>query len=687
MSQVTIYINSKPIEVSTLADNVLHASILAGNPLSESCYHNGLKAVHCTGFCAVYCRAEKSVMAACKLKVSAGMYIDTEHKKVRETCQRLLTFLLRNHPLECPVCPKNGECFLQDAVMHYGVCNEQVMQFSHIKKEQKFGQFLTTSMNRCISCGLCISFAQDVVGSNMIGVGYMEKGLELLGFGNANSPSILSGNLSDVCPVGAIAERMTLRGIGAKRIQTFEGLDLHDGCATPLSIGVADDRIIFVKPLKKEGRYRWISDKARFGFDGFSANRLTQSTVSANNKKIVSSLHKITHYLCDILDRAGSDRSCLLLGPFVDLETLFVLKKFSKKFGIKYISSHSKKIPMAFSKYSSAYTFGGKLSRLYEADAIVIVGLRPIQEAPLLHTMLVDHYRKNGTPILAMSHPFFMPYGKNVGPQSAHLGAMLSGASPYMDMLLKAQKPLFICGYDALSSHYADALYQAVRIVAMTHSKDPSWNPIAFIPPNTTFVGQYDMQLCDQGSDGLTGYGIQKSLQTGYLKMAFLFGFDHVPSGIDQKCFVVYQGTHKTAASNVARVTIPAYSHVEKNGLYVNAEGQLLRAQKSVEPLEGMCDTIGFLQGMMRNVDAQYYAQDRLEIGEMCYRYYAEHYGESGEKRVQDKSTLTPVEVVPETWGTSLKHYYATDSLSMASQNLQKNAKKMLWHNEEEGVW
>ena len=686
MKLCTIYIDGVGLQVQSNYD-LWRACLLAGRPLPGFCWHNGLRAESCAGLCAVYCCREKRVKHSCSMRIVPGMYVSTKHEALSVVRTNILKFLIEKHPLECPVCPQNGACVLQDFSMRYpGACGQQITM-PLIREDIHCGGFLQVAINRCVDCGLCTRFCEEVVGSQALVMGATPAGVRLKGLGYSDAPCVFSGNLSDLCPAGVFWDVGCCMGEHRRFAKYVESLDVHDSCGTPVHVVAEHNTVVGVKPRKNLDRYKWISDKARFSYDALSHNRLEVPVVRTRAQTLVFSWKKTIDTLALSLEKAGLEKTAVLVGPSVDLETLWVLRRLVHYCNIQHIDSHQRKMPQAFAHTSGLYTFGGPFERIFEADMIVLVGIRPVYEAPLLHTLLVQHYNKTQVPIVAMSGDFFMPYGENLGPNSLYLRQMMGESSAYQKGLENAQRPLFICGYDAFSGQHSDVVLNAVLSLAKRYTRAHKWNGVAFVPPHMSFVGCHDLGLCPKETHNLSGYGIAQYLQKGFLNAVLLLGYDTLQPSIFGNALCVYQGGNATDTARVAHIALSEAMHTEKTGLYVNGEGRVNVAYQATQPSDKVRDGVWIIQELLKRFDPDYHPCDRADITKECRNFYEQNLGLAGEKRVYMEAPTESATLPAETWGMSLQNFYTTDGMAQSSPHLQRIAHRVNWDRGKQGVW
>jgi len=274
---VTISVNNQFIIVPQTV-SVLEACEMLGVNIPRFCYHSQLPIAGNCRMCLVEIEKSPKPVASCAMPVVNGMRIFTDTPLVKKARESVLEFLLINHPLDCPICDQGGECDLQDQALVFGSDKSRFFDFKRTVTDKNISPLIKTIMTRCIHCTRCVRFSADVAGFTQLGTTNRGKDTEI---GVYISSSIthfeLSGNLIDVCPVGALTSKPYAFSARPWEIKSTKSIDFSDSCGTPIIIESKETDILRVLPKQNDLINRvWISDRCRFSFDGYKNQRLNQ---------------------------------------------------------------------------------------------------------------------------------------------------------------------------------------------------------------------------------------------------------------------------------------------------------------------------------------------------------------------------------------------------------------------------
>jgi len=490
--RVKVYIND--IEVSVLENStVLQACEKIGIKVPRFCYHEKLSIAGNCRMCLVEVKNAPKLQASCALPVMADARIYTDTLAVRKAREGIMELLLINHPLDCPICDQGGECDLQDQAMYYGSDHGRFNEYKRATSNKNFGPLIKTIMNRCIHCTRCVRFATEIAGCPEVGTIGRGSNMEISTF-NLNPSSItnvdlpspqmyateegsqenedynpksnvdyttqlsgvldseLSGNLIDICPVGALTSLPYAFVARPWECKSIESIDVTDTYCSNIKLdlrGQGPGSILRVLP--NDGS--WISDKTRFSYDGLKRQRLVTpllKTEASNNKLSPVTWDQVNLQLKQELD--STTPTTIFVGNHVDypsMEALKELKSKNKNLNLLFVNSDTARYnsnaaaPTELSnlklssKTSSDTNLSGvsflKSSDLEEADFVLLVGTNPRLESPVLNTGL-QKIAKRGTVALIGSHATKLPYPVK------HLGVSVSSLTNLLDNLDNASQ-------------------------------------------------------------------------------------------------------------------------------------------------------------------------------------------------------------------------------------------------------
>ena len=265
-----------------------------GINIPHYCYHKGLSISGNCRMCLIELKNSPKPIVSCAMNASSCLAngdIYTNSSLVKKARENILEFLLLNHPLDCPICDQGGECDLQDQSLFFGLTKKRFYNFKRIVINKNIGPIVKTVMTRCIHCTRCVRFAAEVAGVENMGM--FGRGLqsEIGTYVEKIFQSELSGNVIDLCPVGALTSKPYPFISRNWELKNVTSIDFSDGFGTPIQVFIKNNQVIKILPSYDETSYKtnWISDKTRFSFDGmFSPERITHSFIKNNNKLFVS---------------------------------------------------------------------------------------------------------------------------------------------------------------------------------------------------------------------------------------------------------------------------------------------------------------------------------------------------------------------------------------------------------------
>ena len=383
-----IFINDKPIEIDE-GITVLQACEIAGIEIPRFCYHERLSIAGNCRMCLVEMENSIKPVASCAMPVAEGMKIKTNSEMVEKARKGVMEFLLINHPLDCPICDQGGECDLQDQAMAYGNGFSRFFEKKRAVKDKHLGPLIKTHMTRCIHCTRCVRFSEEVAGNNQLGTVGRGEDTEITSYLEKTIDSELSGNVIDLCPVGALTSKPYAFIARPWELKKTNSIDVFDAVGSNIRLDSKGDKILRVLPrINEEINEEWISDKTRFAYDGINHQRIDRFYVRKSNGEIEeSSEETVLKLLKSKFSETDKKKIFSLCGNLLDCESIFSLKSFLQKIDSNNYDCRQDNSFFIPNKRSS-YLFNSSISGIDNSDLCVIVGSDLRKEAPIIGARL-----------------------------------------------------------------------------------------------------------------------------------------------------------------------------------------------------------------------------------------------------------------------------------------------------------
>jgi len=323
---VWIYIDGHKLDAPRGA-TILQACSVAGIEIPRFCYHERLSIAGNCRMCLVEVEKSAKPVASCAMPIMENMRILTNTPLVKKAREGVMEFLLVNHPLDCPICDQGGECDLQDQAMVYGSDRGRFQEYKRSVEDKNIGPLVKTIMTRCIHCTRCVRFATEIAGVQDLGTTGRGRDTEIGTYIQKTFNSELSGNVIDLCPVGALTSKPYAFTARSWELKSTESIDVLDSLGSNIRIDVRGSEIMRILPrLHDAVNEEWISDKTRFAYDGLKRQRLDKPLIKENNCfKDITWETALTH-IKDKLRNISGSTIYGQVGALVDVETMLVFK-------------------------------------------------------------------------------------------------------------------------------------------------------------------------------------------------------------------------------------------------------------------------------------------------------------------------------------------------------------------------
>jgi NADH-quinone oxidoreductase subunit G len=381
---------------------IMDAAHEIGAVIPHFCYHKKLSIAASCRMCLVEVEKAPKPLPACATPVTDGMKVSTHSPLARAAQQGVMEFLLINHPLDCPICDQGGECQLQDVAVGYGNGASRYQESKRVVAPKEMGSLISAQeMARCIHCSRCIRFSDEIGGMQEIGMANRGEHSEILPFLGKTVDSEVSGNVIDLCPVGALTSKPFRYTARAWELSRRRSVSPHDGLGANLVVQVKDSRVMRVLPLQNEEINEcWLSDRDRFSYEGLNAeSRLTQPMIKYGGEwhetDWQTALEYVVKGLKGVAADHGHDAIGVLASPHSTLEELFLTQKLARSFGVNNIDYRLRRSDFRHDAVQQgAQWLGSSLDQLCAASAVLLVGSTQRQEQPLLALRLRQSVKK-----------------------------------------------------------------------------------------------------------------------------------------------------------------------------------------------------------------------------------------------------------------------------------------------------
>ncbi len=681
MPKVTV--NGQEIEIQAGA-TVLQACEQAGEEIPRFCYHERLKIAGNCRMCLVEVQpGPPKPAASCAMPAAEGMKIFTNTPMVKKAREGVMEFLLINHPLDCPICDQAGECDLQDQSMAYGKGNNRFDEHKRTVKDKYMGPIVKTAMTRCIQCTRCIRFMDDVAGVPELGATSRGEHMEVGTYIEKGLSSELSGNIIDLCPVGALTSKPYAYKARPWELKKTETIDVLDAVGSNIRIDARGNEVLRVLPrLNEEINEEWISDKTRYGFEGLKVQRLDKPYLRKKGKLQPVEWSEAIFAAADALAKTSPEKVAAITGDLVDSEAMLVLKNLLDSLNIRSYDCRQDGTNYDPSMRAS-YTFSNGIANIEKADLVLMIGANPRYEASLVNTRIRKTQLQNKMPVAIIGSDVDLTYPTiYLGSDAQIIEDLIAGKHPFAANLEKAKNPLIIIGNSIFKRADSYGIYaSALRLAQKYNAVRDDWNGLNTLQKAASRVGGLDMGFVPQ-KNGRATSEIVAACASGDVEVVFLLGADEINVPSFEKPFVIYQGHHGDAGAHVADIILPAAAYTEKDATYVNLEGRAQRANMAVFPVGAAKEDWKIINEIAAQLGKRTYNnidEIRAELAQINPSFTKidsigkEKYPENLSQKITGKNIETE-------WS----NFYYTDAISRLSKTLNACNKEF---GEQKGFW
>ncbi len=547
---VEIFVNNVKLRVPNKS-TVLEACDVLGVVVPRFCYHHRLNIAGNCRICLVEIEKSPKPQASCAFPVVDNIRVFTETPLVRKAREAVLEFLLLNHPLDCPICDQGGECDLQDQTISFGSDRSRSYIIKRSVEDKNLGPFVKTIITRCIHCTRCVRFASEIAGIESLGTTLRGRQTEIGIYVNKDFNSEISANIVDLCPVGALTSKTYAFQARPWELDSVESIDTTDGSGSHIRVDRKGRQIVRILPRRYDKiNQDWLTDKARFVYDGIYRQRLISAYWRKENlrswKQVGSILRKLFHI-----------PTTLVLSNSTDIDTIRIAKNIGRQLGWDVIAEENQgPLPLTSIFYITCLP----IHKCQEADICFLVGVNPRTEATIANLRL----RQAGkSKIISIASLGDLTYSTvNLGLHPGHIIKWIEGYVEWSN----CTQPLIVYGDSLRYRQDGASLHSGLRSFHQFKARD-NW------------AGWWSLGR-RSNTIGAQGLGFSKNPSVSN-PLNYLLGNEE-PKWLKKtsNIYNIYQGSHAdTELNKNCELLIPAATSLEQKSTYINWEGCSQRTQ------------------------------------------------------------------------------------------------------------
>jgi len=559
---------------------VLQACEKAGIEIPRFCYHEKLSIAGNCRMCLVEMEKSPKPIASCAMPAAEGMVIKTNTPKIEKSRKGVMEFLLANHPLDCPVCDQGGECDLQDQSMYYGIDKSRYKENKRTVADKNMGPLIKTQMTRCIHCTRCIRFATEIAGVPELGAIGRGEDMQITTYLEKSIQSELSGNVIDLCPVGALTSKPYVFEARPWELKKTETIDVMDAVGSNIRVDTYDWEVKRVLPVINEDiNEEWISDKTRYACDGLLNQRLDTPYIKYNNKFEKASWDEVFKIIKSKIENTDKNKISGFVGDLINMEASYIFKEFFERtINTKKYESRSSNLFIDTSKREN-YLFNSKINGIEESDLILLIGTNPRYEATMLNARIRKAYLQNKLNIVSLNNVGDLTYPyQSLDGKTQTIKDITLNNHELSKSIIDSKKPMIIFGESFLKTKSAEYLFKSFKQFLISKNKfNNEWNPLNIISTDAATVGNLDLDIINQTNELLN------DLNENKFELIFLLGQDNLKFKKNSE-FVIYIGSHGDNGAELADIILPGAAYTEQSGYFTNLEGKIQKAYKASYP-------------------------------------------------------------------------------------------------------
>ncbi|MBZ0069311.1 MAG: NADH-quinone oxidoreductase subunit NuoG [Thiobacillus sp.] len=626
MATLNIEIDGRALQVES-GDTIMDAANQAGITIPHFCYHKKLSIAASCRMCLVQVEKAPKPLPACATPVTEGMKVHTRSEYAVGAQKSVMEFLLINHPLDCPICDQGGECQLQDIAVGYGGSSSRYQEVKRVVREKTLGPLIATDMTRCIHCSRCVRFGQEIAGVMELGMPGRGEHTEVMPFLSTQVASELSGNVIDLCPVGALTSKPFRYKARSWELSRRHSISPHDSLGSNLEVHVKDNKVMRVVPRENEDVNEcWLADRDRYSYEGLNtAERLTEPMIKQDGQWVETTWQTALEFVADKLKALPADQIGALTTPHRPAEELFLLQKLMRGLGSGNVDHRLRQSDFSLDdNMHGGFWLGMPVTYMSRLNRMLVVGSNLRKDHPLMAHRIRESVRWHGqlNLINAAEDEFLgKVHAKRIVAPS-QLAAALAGVCRALAEMKNLPVPDRVVPYfadggvvDDIARKMAESLAggetRAVFLGNMAQHH-PSYSQIHALAQEVARLAGASFGVLGEaansvgavavgavpgagplGQPAIKGLNAQQMLAQplrAYLMLGVEAELDtHDPvtalASIDAAELVVLMSPYKGKSLDYADVLLPIAPWTETSGTFINTEGRVQSFNAVVKPL------------------------------------------------------------------------------------------------------
>lgn len=667
---VEVEVNNKKIVVEE-GWPLIEVCRMAGIEIPRFCYHESLGIAGNCRMCLVEVERSLKPVASCAMPVADGMKIHTDSLLVKKAREGVMEFLLANHPLDCPICDQGGECDLQDQAMVFGNDRGRYYENKRAVENKDFGPLVKTVMTRCIHCTRCVRFMAEVAGTNELGTMGRGNEVEIGGYIEKKLTSEISGNVIDLCPVGALTAKPHAFQARPWELRSIESVDVFDSLGANIYLEIRGNDLMRITPLvNDEVNQNWITDKTRFALDGVNKQRLVNPMIKQNGNLVPVSWEESFKRIAMLLQ--GDVHLDVVVGNMVDLESLVMVRELVNSLGYGKINGQTniqgKEKDVVC---TNNYIFNTPLSRIEESDVCLIVGTNLRVELPLVAVRLRRSVNELGMKVYTVGGVgdyYFKT--ESLGTRKKTWYDILEGRHKFCVEYARAERPLLFLGEDLVTNKVFSHLGK------YTNLKSENWDGRNAVHLGASNVGLYEL--------GLVNYIEKSEKKENQKRVLYALDCDEIVLSRGEYDYIIYQGHHGDNLAEEADVILAGSVFLEKEGYYANVEGRWQKTESAITPRSTVRTDWSIIRGLVEYLveyPENLYNSIR-EVRSRLYELCPRDNNKVGYGTLNFENSSEYVCLNDGIFSNKIDNFYMTDSVSRASKVMSLCTKTLRKENE-----